>query len=82
MRLTQLDATAIVIALALYVALVHEQFLQRRERLRSMRSARVVAAPFVIVLAAVLTANWIPAPVIVGVAIWSLRKPTVPKSSP
>ena len=79
MEFRQLDLVAIALGAILYSFLLREHFLERGEPIRTLRSARVLAIPVVIVLAAVATRNWIPAPVIVGIAIWNLRKPTVPK---
>jgi len=79
MELRALDVAGILVAAAMYVYLLREHFFERRERLRSVRSARVLVIPIVVTIAAVLTHNWMPAPVIVGIAIWSLRKPLIEK---
>ena len=79
MEFRQLDVVAIAAAVCMYGYLLREHFMERREPFWALRSARVLVIPVVIVAAALLTQNWIPAPVIVGIAIWNLRKPTVPK---
>jgi hypothetical protein len=72
--ITPLDVLAALAAVGLYVYLLYEHFAVRREAPGSRRSLRVYALPFIITAAVLLSSNVIPAPVIVGLAIWSLGK--------